>query len=174
MTDALNVSETYTYYNNGNLKDKTDRLGYKTTTTYNHLNQPLKVTNTKDGSGKAVTYTYTYDAAGRLTTESETGGSITISKTYTYNKDHHRTKMVVKKDAATVQTTNYTYDSAGRLLTVNDGSATPPTATYAYDANGNRISQTLWNGVITEYEYNKANLLTKLTNKQNSTTNYSV
>ena len=45
-----------------------------------------------------------------------------------------------------------------------------PVGTYGYDANGNRSSLTLANGVVTSYAYNKANWLTELTNAKGGAT----
>ena len=43
------------------------------------------------------------------------------------------------------------------------------TASYTYDANGNKKSETLANGVVSTYTYNKANRITKLENKSGNT-----
>ena len=42
-------------------------------------------------------------------------------------------------------------------------------ATYTYDENGNRSTLTYANGVTTVYSYNKANLVTSLTNVKGDT-----
>ena len=39
------------------------------------------------------------------------------------------------------------------------------TATYTYDANGNKVSETLANGVVSTYSYNGCNKVTKLVTK---------
>ena len=44
------------------------------------------------------------------------------------------------------------------------------TASYTYDANGNKKSETLANGVVSTYTYNKANRITKLENKSGNVT----
>ena len=44
------------------------------------------------------------------------------------------------------------------------------TASYTYDANGNKKSETLANGVVSTYTYNKANRITKLENKSGNST----
>ena len=43
------------------------------------------------------------------------------------------------------------------------------TASYTYDANGNKKSETLANGVVSTYTYNKANRITKIENKSGNT-----
>lgn len=83
---------------------------------------------TYDGYGELLTYsasvsgtprlhvTYVRDAAGRITGRTETIGGVT-------------------------DVYAYTYDRAGRLTNVDKNSA--PVETYAYDANGNRVSATV-------------------------------
>ena len=43
------------------------------------------------------------------------------------------------------------------------------TVSYTYDANGNKKSETLANGVVSTYTYNKANRITKIENKSGNT-----
>ena len=183
MKDPLGNTESYTYDNNNNQLTKKDRKNVTTTTTYDQHSRPIKVsgggiytdyTYTKTGqpltlSNTAQTITYTYDAAGRLTTESETetGG---ITKHYAYDADHHRTSMVVKQGITIRQTDVYTYDSAGRLALVKDGTtdANKEIAKYEYDANGNRSKLTRSGGIVTNYTYNKANLVTSVSHNRPS------
>lgn len=62
-----------------------------------------------------------------------------------------------RTDNMTAQTQSFCYDGAGRLLTrVGTGSVT---ASYTYDKDGNRLSDT-WNGTTTSYTYNAGNQLT--------------
>ena len=44
------------------------------------------------------------------------------------------------------------------------------TASYTYDANGNKASETLANGVVSTYTYNGCNKITKLVTKSGNST----
>ena len=50
-----------------------------------------------------------------------------------------------------------------------EGKRTETLASYAYDLNGNRIRTAYGNGIVAEYTYNKANLVTGLINKRGKT-----
>ena len=55
----------------------------------------------------------------------------------------------------------------GRLVSVTDSEGT---TNYTYDANGNRASSTYPNGVVTTYEYNNINALTRQISKDSNNT----
>ncbi|WP_042437416.1 RHS repeat-associated core domain-containing protein [Streptacidiphilus albus] len=79
----------------------------------------------------------TYDAAGRLTAVSDTQGTTTTRRGYTFDADTNRTALTTSVDnpdgtAGTPTSTNYTYDSADRLQTAN---------ATVYDAFGRTIAQ---------------------------------
>ena len=61
---------------------------------------------------------------------------------------------------------SYDYDYKNRLQNVKDSGTI--TASYVYDANGNRQTMT-YNGQTANYVYNRANMLTELQNKSGST-----
>src|SRR6185437_9641605 len=46
---------------------------------------------------------------------------------------------------------SYTYDAEGRMLTVDGGS----TATYVYDASGQRVEETLFGGAPIDFIYDQ-------------------
>ena len=90
-------------------------------TTYDAFAAPATYTASQGGNAVYAT-TYTRDALGRIATKSETLGGVT-------------------------QTFAYTYDLAGRLTEVRRNGAL--TTSYAYDANGNRLSRTAGSGTET-------------------------
>lgn len=123
----------------GTTTDGYDALGDATSVTYSGTasgySAPANVTATfnVDGSKATVadgtgTTTYSYDAAGDLTAQALTAGSGSGLAATTYS---------------------YSYFKTGVLDTVvypTYGSYSSPTATYAYDANGNMASVTDWAG----------------------------
>ena len=104
----------YTYDNDGLLTGTT--LGSATTsTTYNPFGEQASETAAY-GSTTQYGATYTRDPLGRITTKQETIEGVT-------------------------STYDYAYDLAGRLIEVKTDGAI--TASYSYDANGNRTEGTL-------------------------------
>ena len=59
---------------------------------------------------------------------------------------------------------NYEYDNEMRISSVQESEN--DIVSYTYDANGNKKSETLANGVVSTYTYNKANRITKIENKK--------
>lgn len=90
------------------------------------------------------------------------------TKSYTYDLAGNRTGFTLTAGETTVQDVAYTYDNLNRLSTVQQGGVTE--ATYTYDDNGNRKTLTYANGIVATYTYNKANWVTKITNKKGTTT----
>ena len=126
------TTTTYTYDAVGNRR-LTRQEGTETaeTYTYNYLNQLTRVQQ-----GTAVT-TYTYDARGNQTQQVQTGTGVTT-------------------------TTNYGYDLANRLTSTNiSNNAVIPlstSATYAYNAQGQRVTR-VEDEVITHFYYTGSALL---------------
>ena len=79
---------------------------------------------------------------------------------YEYNDGYQLSKISIDN-----QDISYGYDKQGRLTSVTDSKGT---TNYTYDVNGNRKSTKYPNGVITTYEYNDQNILTKQVSKDSS------
>lgn len=182
--DPLGQNETYDSYDkNGNLLKKTDRNGYITTMTYDGLNRVLtcNINNPSDGNNQEFTYTYNYN--GNIATESD--GDITTSytyddlgrkiqeddgsvvKKYTYDANNNYLSLQVLNEDNSIINTSYTYDHMDRLQTVTENGELK--ATYTYDENSNRKSLVYTNGNSVIYNYNLANVVTELINKQYDT-----
>ena len=146
----------------------TDGVGHKTSYTYDALDRLTKITYA-DGS----TITNTYDNDGNLTKQVDSAGVAadeTGTETWTYNQLNQITQITLPGG----QTSTYTYDADGDLTSLTDSTGTTtygynagnqlvslaipggsctssPTsgcATFAYDANGNRTTTNLPNGVV--------------------------
>jgi RHS repeat-associated core domain len=175
--------ENYTYDLNGTLQSEKDRNNSNLTYNYDIL-QRLKSKSviTTDGtgdeaysfeyyltgskksmSGGGIYTSYVYDDKGRLTKEIESDG---ITKEYTYDANDNRKTFIIKQNSSVISDTTYDYDSMNRLFHVYENGQL--IATYSYDANGNRDTMTYGNNMSTKYDYNYANKLLTLTNKNAS------
>lgn len=136
--DSLNVSQSYTYDNMGKL---------------------IKATNNN------LTTTYAYDSLGRKTEEIEydSNGYSTFNGFFYVGVSQQVERQIVGiNNLLMYSNTAYIYDDEMRVIEVIESGTT--TATYTYDANGNKASQTLANGVVSTYTYNNANLITHILN----------
>lgn len=181
--DALNQQETYSYDSNNQLISKKDRNGSIYTYTYRGPSDILSETVENSQTSESINKTYTYgigrvltsisdglnkvdyifDELGRLLKETE--GNVT--KEYTYDFHGNRITVIIKNDAKIIRSTNYKYDKLDRLTTVTENGILK--ATYTYDDNNNRKSLDYTNGNSVIYNYNLANIVTELINKQNNT-----
>ena len=125
------TTTTYTYDAAGNRLTRQEGTETAETYTYNYLNQLTRVQQ-----GTAVT-TYTYDARGNQTQQVQTGTGVTT-------------------------TTNYGYDLANRLTStsISNNAVIPlsTSATYAYNAQGQRVTR-VEDEVITHFYYTGSALL---------------
>ena len=107
-----------------------------------------------------MTTTYTYDGLGRLTQESSSEGKV---YNYTYDASSNRASMVISNNGTTIESVVYTYDANNRLLReVNTLLLSVKTTEYAYDNNGNLLSNYVYSSsdtVISSlvYTYNGFN-----------------
>ncbi len=176
-------SGTITYDLNGNVLTSTDANGNVTTNTYDALNRVLTAnTVNPNDSSKNVSKSYQYDKMGRTvrTTVNDK------STTYLYDdlgrvyQEEGYNSFKGYKYAGISQypiyecsgifhkiiyyEKNYEYDDEMRVSSVQENEN--DIVSYTYDANGNKKSETLGNGVISTYTYNKANRITKIENKK--------
>jgi RHS repeat-associated protein len=181
VTDARTGATSYTHNNADQAVTVTTPIpgaGYSaqtTTTFYNTLGQPWKVTQPdgtsltneffvtgdlkKTSGSRTYPVEYTYDAQGRRKTmktwqnfASGTGSAIT-----TWNYDPGRGLLLNKRDAAN-QGCDYTYTAAGRPLTRVWARGNPRlTTTYAYNNAGEMQSVSYNDGVTpaTSYGYDR-------------------
>lgn len=184
-------SGTVTYDLNGNVLTSTDANGNVTTNTYDALNRVLtsNTVNANDSS-KNVSKTYTYDNMGRLTqassngyttayeydslgrkySESEYNSHYSVFRGFFYEgvSQYMSREITGQYNLISYSTKSYEYDSEMRISKVKEGSK--EIASYTYDANGNKITETLGNGVVSTYTYNKANRITNIVNKSGNST----
>ncbi|TYQ14733.1 UNVERIFIED_CONTAM: RHS repeat-associated protein [Acetivibrio alkalicellulosi] len=182
MIDPMeNVIEYEEYDLNGNLKKVRDRNGNITTMTYDNLNRlKTKEIISIDNPDKNISQSFDYDSMGNMTLatqgditttykyyktgmlEREIDQSTNTVKDYDYDLQGNRRLFKLTHNNDVVINTNYKYDKMNRLEEVYENGKL--VATYKYDANGNRESLTYQNNNRTEYKYNLANILERLTN----------
>ncbi len=155
-SSGLFWSEKYTLNADGNQTSAQQLSGRLVTYTYDQLGR-VTTENITDPTLGNRTITYTYDAAGNRLTMNDSAIGIT---TYTYDNNDR-----LLSTTQGTQVTNYTYDNDGHILTekvvgtpnqttyhwddrgnlsgadVTTSSGTQ-SATYQYDAAGNRVAET--------------------------------
>jgi RHS repeat-associated protein len=184
-TDPLTKTETYSYYQNGLLSEKTDRNGVTTSYAYNHLG----LVKTEDAGGEEAENEY--DAENRVISKTQSGYG-TIEYQYDiptddildilhdlYNYDAELIEFIAPfYEGFTAETAAYpdggfvlkTYDMAGRLKEVfKDGECE---ARYYYYKNGLLRGVDYSNGANANYSYYANGKLSKIKIYNNSGTLY--
>ena len=172
------ATSSTTYDANGNILSKTDFNGNTTTYTYD-TTRNLELSRTEAAGTPAAriistawhasfrlptkivepnrTTTFSYDAQGNLTNKAITDGSITRSWSMAYNSsgqllsiDGPRTDV---KDI-----TAFAYDSHGNVSTITNALG-QVTRITSYNADGQPLSLTDPNGLVTTFQYDARGLL---------------
>jgi RHS repeat-associated protein len=181
VTDALGNQTTLSYDTRGNLLSVKDANNHVTSYEYDTFDRQTKVTSPlsyatsfrydaagnrigrTDANGAATTYGY--DKSNRLTTTKYPGSS---TVTLVYDKDSNPTSEI-----GFGYTKTSAYDELDRVtsVTMNYGSFSK-TTTYAYDANGNRLTALDPESGTTSYAYDGANRQWKITDPETRVTTY--
>ena len=144
----------YSYDANGNMIQETDPAGIVTVNSYDPSGNLLSTT-VASGTSASQTTTYTYDGNGNRLTQTQTSSAGNLTTSYSYDSsnrlvmttypDGTHTQSVYDSLGHTIGTidqknrqTSTFYDSMGRpnQIEMPDGRK----SVYAYDANGNRTS----------------------------------
>lgn len=179
------VSGNTAYDLNGNVVTVSDANGNVITNTYDALNRVLTETTVSNDTSKNISKSFTYDIMGRVKSKVNNG----VSTSYEYDSLGRLTKELgetfkgyfyvgVSKNIENhiiginhmllYSNTSYEYDNEMRMIKVKESGN--ETASYTYDANGNKATETLANGVVSAYTYNACNWLTNLLTKSGDST----
>jgi RHS repeat-associated protein len=165
MTLPGSRTVTYGYDAAGQLSGVTDWQSRTTTISYTGFGAVETV-----GRPNGVSSLYQYDGGGRLSAvEHDTASTMLARFAYDVDRDGNRTALHVTGTAVTNGIEGYTYDDLDRLTAatyIGGG-----TASYAYDANGNRLSVTSGSQTTT-YSYDDADQLTSLSGATSLTFTY--
>ena len=181
-TDSTGYNSGATTYDlNGNALTVTDANGNVTTNTYDALNRVLTANTICSDTSKNVSKSYVYDNMGRVRSKTANGVQTSYQydifgrvyqelspksfKGYFYEgiSQYAKEQLVGINHQTMYSSTQYEYDAEMRIAQVKESGNL--TATYTYDANGNKVSETLANGVVSTYSYNGCNKVTKLVTK---------
>ncbi len=155
-TDVLNLNYSFTNSsgtNNGNVVSFTSTATqvFMRTYTYDELNRVSTMSSPADASG-CYGLTWTYDAWGNRLSQTTAGGSgsACASPGHAALANNRITDTGFSHDSSGNMTSDnvhaYTFDAESQLTQVDRGS----TATYVYDASGQRVRKTA-GGVTTDY-----------------------
>jgi YD repeat-containing protein len=128
------TTDSMTYNSLGEVATATSTVGGNAVLndTYTHDSLGRISQKAETVQGVTTTFGYVYDTAGRLTTVTHNGATVS---TYSYDSNGNRLTKV-----APTGTTAYTYNDQDRLLTAQ--SSVLSTQSYAYTANGELLSKT--------------------------------
>ena len=180
VTDALGQAETITYDQNSLRLTSTDRNGTQFRYIYDNMG---RITNRQAWVGGVLQidmrYVYyrtgalfwnsnghhtvfrNYDAQGRIIQIDETAG---VTHVYTYNVANNIVNFSTIVNGRVHVLETHHYDIAQRVVQITTAAGWGVLAYYTYDANGNRTSATLRNGVRTDYTFSPGNLVTSVVN----------
>ena len=144
LTSSTGDNASYTYDYIGNLTSITDALG--NTTAYDYSEWGELISDTDANGNKTI---YTYDEAGQCVSITKPDGLVIHM---VYDPCGRVSEAYVDRGAEGKFSVSYTYDSMGNVSTYTDEMGN--TTTYEYDLNGNLISVTDTQGIVTaEYTY---------------------
>ena len=180
-TDRNNVTISYTYDALGNIIKETgqkDGKSYTRKAEYGLTGAKISEEN------ENVSVKYKYGINGQISSEeyNKAGTGYLLKYYYNARGNVEDTELYERNDSTKLDYVKnrkscirYTYDSRGRIIKVyelNDPSVSTSSgkyiALYEYDLNDNIKKITYGNTMVSEYEYNKADMISKITNKVNN------
>jgi RHS repeat-associated protein len=176
-TNANNEITAFQYDLFGNLTRVTDALNHSTQLIYDDMGRLIQIIDPIIETGTDKTRSFTYDEAGNRLTATDRNGELTrttydalnrailiefvndgTTQTATYNQ-YGELAAVANSDV----TYNYLYDNQHRMIKKTD-SRTGKFLFWVYDAAGNVVLKTDYQGQLTQYIYDSTNRLVAMEN----------
>lgn len=172
--DALTFNTQSSYSGAGRIQTITDANSQLITNGYDGITGRLSQTQYSAGG----TDSYTYDPVGNLLSVTDSATGITLgytydalnriatetqqgkTLTYTYDENGNRTGLNVTG----IGSYSYTYDALNRLISIQNPDL--ETTAFEYNAADLRTKVTYGNGSTTEYTYDAVNRLTQILHKK--------
>jgi len=118
--------------------------------------------NLTGAANSSIVYYYSYDAANRMTGVTSYNLAQLFNIEYQYDSMGNRTKMTVKEGTGTPKTINYYYNANHQMTKMTSDMGN---FTFVYDSLGRRIKRTLPNDTVTSYSYDPLSRLINITHK---------
>ncbi len=142
-----NLTDSYTYYADGNIESETDAYGNTSTYAYDNLGELIAST---DAFGTVTGYQY--DVLGQqIETTQTVPGDTSLDATTSHTTYDALGDVLTQTDTAS-NTTTYAYNGFGELASQTDPDS--GTTSFTYDADGDMTSLTDPDGNMTSYVYN--------------------
>lgn len=156
VKDQINNYTDFTYYDNGLLKDQTDRKNQIINYAYDTLNRLQNVT------GTGLARNFIYNQNGSITQASDNSGSM--------NFEYDSLNRIISYTDPFLNQINYEYDLASNLIKIIYPGNKPVSYTF-YDDNSLK-SVVDWKNNTTIYLYNEDGSLKKVNNPDGTFTDY--
>jgi RHS repeat-associated protein len=181
MTDARNISTTYSYdnlnriyqvaYSDGtptvrNFYDSVRFTVQADPRTIHNLGRLAEVQTDASGILPATSQAYNYDLVGRVAQSRQNVGANPYTMLYGYNLGGGLTSETYPSG----RVVNYSYDNAARLNGATSGTGTPYASSFVYGSQGALTSLTFGNGAVQTLGYNDRLQLTSLSLVKDSNT----
>ena len=176
-------SGTVEYDLDNNVISSSDTIGNRSVYTYDLLGRILTVDTTnasdpsknvsssyeydimgrvKTAATNGITTIYEYDKLGRKYSEREASANHSVFRGYFYEgvSPFLSREITGRYNLLMYSSKEYVYDDEMRLQTVKEDGT--EIVSYSYDAVGNKLTETLGNGVVSNYSYNRLNKITNI------------
>ncbi|MFE4415428.1 DNRLRE domain-containing protein [Streptomyces sp. NPDC056821] len=168
--EAERIDTSYTYYDNGWIKDSTDPWNIKTSYDYDNLGRQAKRTLTGDDGTSKRTMSWSYYPDGSMQTRTDASASLPAERSFSYDYDLNGNLSSVDETvqgSTTPGAYKLTYTGLDQVEKVTESlpGQEALTTSYTYDPNG-QLDTVSHPQQKTQYEYDLRDLPKKVTVSQ--------